>query len=144
MFDVTPVTTGRPFDCGPACMKMMLDYYKIDVELKTLIAECNTKMSGCSLKKLSEVGRAHGIDPVNFSMDADELFRQDRPAIIWWQYSHYVVFAGMNDKDEPVICNPNRGRYAIDKGTFRAMYTGTTPGMGIALFNGEPHDLPEE
>ena len=29
VFDVTPITTDRPFDCGPASLKMLLAYYCI-------------------------------------------------------------------------------------------------------------------
>ena len=37
-----------------------------------------------------------------------------------------------------MIINPDRGRYAIDAGTFKSLYS------EVALFNGEPETLPDE
>ena len=142
MFDVNPVTTERPFWCGPACLKMLLEFYGIEADLAALAKECKTGMSGCSMAMLSRVGKAHGLQELKaWQMDAEELIRQDRPAIIWWRYNHYVVFCGRNENGDVVICNPARGRYPIDPGSFAAMYTGLQQGTGAALFNGEPHDL---
>jgi ABC-type bacteriocin/lantibiotic exporter with double-glycine peptidase domain len=68
-------------------------------------------------------------------MDAEDCLKQDRPAILWWRYQHFVVFCGLNDKDEPVICNPSSGRYAISRETFERAFS------EIALFNGKPDEV---
>jgi ABC-type bacteriocin/lantibiotic exporter with double-glycine peptidase domain len=82
------------------------------------------------------VGKAHGLDAMSaWQMDADALMRNDRPAIAWWRYNHFVIFCGLNDKGEPMICNPMRGLYPIDAGTFRALFS------GVALCNGHPIDI---
>lgn len=73
-----------------------------------------------------------------FRMDADELRRQDRPGIIWWSYTHWVVMCGMDDKGNVVIANPNIGRFGIDVESFSKLYT------GVCLTNGTPEDLPED
>ena len=135
MYDVTPVTSRKQVDCGPTCMKMLLSYYKQEVDLNTLIRECNTRIIGCSGKDLMRVGNAHGLDMKCFQMDAPELMRQDRPAIIWWKYCHWCVFCGLDETGQVVICNPDRGRYRMSPGNFASMYT------KIALFNGEAHGL---
>ena len=137
MFDVLPVTSSNPTDCGATCMKMLLAYYGEDVPLDELIRECNTRIIGCTAKDLLRVGRAHGLDMKAFKMDAEELVRQDRPSIIWWKYSHFVVLCGQDDEGKVVICNPDLGRYRMSFATFASFFT------EICLFNGEPHDLPE-
>ena len=144
MFDVTPYTTGRPYDCGPACLVMMLQYYGQPADFDELRKACDTRMSGCSMTTLRKVGAANGLPDLKaWSMDAEEIMRQDRPAILWWKYNHYVVFCGLNDAGDVVICNPSRGRYAIDPGSFAALITGINPLQGVALFNGDPEDMPE-
>ena len=135
MFDVTPVTSARTTDCGQTCLKMLLDYYGHDVSLDTLIAECGESVAGVSGAVLMRVGRQHGLDPTAWQMSADELILQDRPAIIHWRYTHWCVFCGQNDNGDPVICNPDRGRYRIPKSDFARLYT------GVALFNGTPYIL---
>ena len=135
MFDVKPITSPYQVDCGPTCLKMLLDYYGTEVDLEQLIKECNTRMIGCSAKDLMRVGKAHGLDMICFKMDADEVARQDRPSSIWWKYGHWCVCCGQDENGQVVICNPDRGRYRMSLNLFTAFYT------GVALFNGEPHDI---
>lgn len=144
VFDVTPITTDRPFDCGPASLKMLLAYYGIEASLEELREECDTRLSGCSMATLARVGRAHGLkDLMLYGETAADLLKQDRPAVIWWMYNHFVVFCGRDEKGDVVICNPARGRYPIDVGTFVAKCCGTQLGQKVALCNGKPEDLPE-
>ena len=134
MYDVVPVTSPKATDCGPTCLKMLLAYYGEEVPLDQLIEECHTRLIGCTAKDVMAAGRLHGLDMRAYKMDADELMRQDRPAVIWWMYNHFVVFCGLDADGKVVICNPDRGRYRVSAGTFASFYT------RVALFNGEPHD----
>ena len=136
MYDVIPITSPMETDCGPTCLKMLLAYYGPDVALETLIDECHVTTIGCTGADVMRVGKAHGLDMVAYNMDADELIHQDRPGIIWWKKFHFCVFCGMNEAGQVVICNPDRGRYPIDAGTFKTLYS------GVAFFNGEPGFLP--
>lgn len=138
MFNVEPVTSSKPTDCGATCMKMLLAYYGDDVDLDVLINECKTGVTGCTAKDLRRVGNNHGLDMKAYSMDAEETMRQDRPSIVWWKYNHFCICCGMDDDGNVIICNPDRGRYRMSKGIFKSFYS------GVSLFNGEPTDLPEE
>lgn len=142
MYDVIPVTTSHHTACGPACLKMLLAWYGIEVDLDQLIEECGVKINGCTMKDLIRVGKAHGLDELAaWREEPEDVLQQDRPAIVWWRYAHYVVFAGLNERNEPVICNPAQGRYSIDAGTFKSMLSGLEPGTCVALCNGKPEDL---
>ena len=132
MYDVIPITSPKHVDCGPTCLKMLLAYYGIEVDLDTLIQECNVSITGCTGKDLKRVGDAHGLDVKAFKMAAEELVLQDRPSIVWWLYGHWCVCCGLDDNGQVVICNPDKGRYRMSKGLFKAFYS------GVALFNGEP------
>lgn len=134
MYDVKPVTCGHATACGPTSLKMLLDYYGVDVPLETLIDECQIGVAGCNATTLLRVGRDHGLDMTSWKMTAADMIRQDRPAILWWRYTHFVVFCGLNDKDEPVICNPSSGRFPIARATFEEAFS------GVALCNGTPED----
>lgn len=107
-----------------------------DVDLDQLIEECNTKITGCTAKELVDAGRLHELNLKAYKTDLDGILSADRPAIIWWKYSHWCVYCGLNDEGKVVICNPDRGRYSMSKGIFKMFYT------DVALFNGEPQDLP--
>lgn len=142
MFDIEPVTTNHHTACGPACLKMLLAFYGIEVDLDTLISECGVRVNGCTANDLLRVGRAHGLEDFGaWSENPEDVLKQDRPAILWWTYGHFVVYAGLNDDGEPVLCNPSRGRYAIDRGTFAVKCAGQTPGTVVALCVGRPEDM---
>lgn len=137
MYDVSPITSRKRSDCGSTCLQMLLAFYGVDVELDTLSEECNVNYMGCTAKDINVAGRKHGLDMRAWKMCGDELIRQDRPAIVWWRYNHFCVFCGVDDDGKVVICNPDKGRYRLSPGTFKSFY------CEIALFNGEPEDLPE-
>lgn len=135
MFDILPVISPIQIDCGPTCMKMLLAYYGQDVPLEQLIRECNTGLAGCTMKDLKNCGNSHGLDMRPYRMDAEEVVRQDRPSICWWKYSHFIVCCGLDEDGKVVICDPDKGRYRMQLGTFKSFYT------EAAIFNGEPQDL---
>ena len=137
MYDVELVTQKNERECGPACLKMLLGYYGVDVPLEELSEECGTRMIGCTAKDMLRVGSAHGLDMLAYSMEAAELIRQDRPGIVWWKYTHFVVFCGQDEHGNVVIANPGLGRFPIDAESFSKLYT------GVSLWNGEPQTLPE-
>ena len=136
MYDITPVTSTKSVVCGPASLKMLLSYYDTDVELDTLISECGVTISGCSAKDMIRVGNAHGMNMLAYNEDAEDALNADRPSIVWWKYSHFVVCCGKDENGEAVVCDPTRGRYHLSVGTFKSFYS------GVSLYNGEPQDLP--
>ena len=137
MFNVMPITSLKPTDCGATCLQMLLKYYDIEVPLENLIKDCRTSITGCSAKDILVAGRKYGLDMKAFKMDVDELLRQDRPSICWWKFKHFVILCGTDEEGKVVICNPDKGRYRMSKGTFKSFFT------DVCLFNGEPEDLPE-
>lgn len=135
MFDIVPVTSPRPTDCGATCLKMLLSYYGIEADLDELVKACNTRVIGCTGKDLCRAGRERGLDMKAWKSDAADVLISDRPAIIWWMYNHWVVYGGIDDYGRVVIYNPDKGRYRISPGTFASFYT------GVAISNGMPEDL---
>ena len=135
MYDITPITSDRPTDCGATCLKMLLDYYGIEVDLDQLVKDCNTRLIGCTALDVIKAGQKHGIEMHAYKTDLDGMLSVDRPAIIWWKKCHWCVFCGIDDEGRIVICNPDRGRYRMSKSLFRSWYS------GVALFNGVPEDI---
>lgn len=138
MFDIRPITSPRPLDCGATSLKMLLAYYGKEVSLETLTVECKTRLVGCSMLDIKRAANTHGLGATVWKMDAEEVVRQDRPSIVWWRDNHFCVCCGRDADGKVVICNPDKGRYRMSEGTFKSFYS------GVALFSGEPEDLPEE
>ena len=135
MYDITPITSDKATDCGATCLKMLLDYYGIDVSLDQLIKECNTRLIGCTAADVLRAGRLRGVEMHAYKTDLDGILKVDRPAIIWWKRKHFCVLCGVDEGGNIVIINPDRGRYRMSKSLFNCWYS------GIALFIGEPVDI---
>lgn len=135
MYDVIPMTSPKTLDCGPTCLRMLLNYYGVDVPLETLNEECGLNITGCSMADLVRVGNAHGLEMLAYQTNLDGVIKADRPSICWWKYDHFVICCGLDDDGKVVICNPDRGRYRMSQGFFKAFYS------GAACFNGEPQDI---
>lgn len=135
MYDVKPITSLKPTDCGATCLKMLLDYYGTEVDLDQLIKECHTGITGCTGKDVMVAGKLHSLDMHAYQTDVDGVIFADRPAIIWWKKKHFCVLCGTDDAGNIVICNPDRGRYRMSKGLFASWYS------GVAIFNGVPEDV---
>lgn len=140
MFDVIPITSPKINDCGATCLQMLLAYYGIDVDLDTLIRDCNTGISGCTMKDIAVAARKHGMpDAKCYMADVAGAVDVDRPGVVWWKYRHFCVSCGRADDGQIVICNPDRGRYRMSEGVFKSFYS------GYVLFNGIPEDvIPED
>lgn len=138
MYDVKQVFARGYSDCGATCMRMLLMYYGINADGKALYKQCNTNPpTGCTFADMLRCGRKYGLDMKAYRMDADELIRQDRPSIVWWNHNHAVVCCGM-DGDRVVICDPSGGRYRLTPYLLERFYS------GICIFNGIPEDLPDD
>lgn len=135
MYDITPITSEHPTDCGATCLKMLLNYYGIDVTLDQLIKECNTRLIGCTAADVLRAGRLHGVEMHAYKTDLDGILKVDRPAIIWWKRKHFCVLCGVDEGGNIVIINPDRGRYRMSKSLFNCWYS------GVAIFIGEPVDI---
>ena len=135
MYDITPITSEHPQDCGATYLKMLLSYYNVDVPLDQLVKECNTRLIGCTAADVLRAGRLHGQEMHAYKTDLDGILKVDRPAIIWWKRKHFCVLCGVDEGGNIVIINPDRGRYRMSKSLFKCWYS------GIALFIGEPVDV---
>ena len=133
-YDIEPITSPKPNDCGPTCLKMLLAYYGKDVPLDTLVEECSCTIIGVTAKELLRVGRLHGLDLKAYQTDVDGVADADRPSIVWWKRRHFVVCCGTDEAGQVVVCDPDKGRYRMSKGIFRMFYSKT------AIFAGEPAD----
>ena len=135
MYDITPITSEHPTDCGATCLKMLLSYYNVDVPLDQLVKECNTRLIGCTAADVLRAGRLHGQEMHAYKTDLDGILKVDRPAIVWWKRKHFCVLCGVDEGGNIVIINPDRGRYRMSKSLFGAWYS------GVAIFSGEPVDI---
>ena len=111
-------------ECGAASLGMILAYYGRWLPLEQLRKDCGVSRDGCSARQLLEVGRSYGMEAQGFKAEIDDL-PDLAPAIIHWNFDHFVVFDGMRG-NTVYLNDPARGRTKVSREELDRSFTGVT------------------
>ena len=80
-------------DCGPACLKMIAEYYGQEYAIDFLRDRCHITKVGVSLLGISEAAESIGLHSIGAKLDLEQLKEIVRqvPIILHWQENHFVV-----------------------------------------------------
>ncbi len=117
-------------ECGAAALSMLLAYYGKWMSLEQLRTDCGVSRDGSNARNMVLAARKYGLEAHGWHADIDDLPAL-APAIIHWNYNHFVVFKGF-DRGLAFINDPSMGSMAVSMKDFRRSYTGVaitaTPG----------------
>ena len=109
-------------ECGAASLGMVLAYYKKWLPLEQLRKDCGVSRDGCSAKQLLLAGRSYGMEANAYKLDEDEL-QGMAPAIIHWNFNHYVVYKGKKGNYH-YVNDPGKGKVKVTQEEFDKAFTG--------------------
>ncbi|WP_455668334.1 NHLP family bacteriocin export ABC transporter peptidase/permease/ATPase subunit [Phocaeicola sp.] len=109
-------------ECGAASLGMILAYHGKWLPLEQLRKDCGVSRDGCSARQLMRVGRDYGLEVQGFRAEAADL-PPLAPAIIHWNFNHFLVFNGFRGK-KAYLNDPARGRVAVSREEFDKSFTG--------------------
>lgn len=111
-------------ECGAASLAMVLATYGKYVPLEQVREACGVSRDG---SKASSIGRAairYGMDVHVYKYSVASVQRKASfPAIIHWNFNHFVVLRGF-EKGHALINDPARGRVRVSAEEFERSYTG--------------------
>jgi ATP-binding cassette, subfamily B, bacterial len=85
-------------DCGPACLKMIAGFYKINLSLDTLRKKCYITREGVSFLGLSEAADSIGFRTLGVKIPFEKLEENvPLPCIVHWRQKHFVVVYKIKD-----------------------------------------------
>jgi ABC-type bacteriocin/lantibiotic exporter with double-glycine peptidase domain len=116
---VRQVTQG---DCGAACLAMVLGYHGRHVgleELRTIARDRNA----VSARTLLEAASHHGLRGRGVKVELEDLGLLTAPAILHWEFNHYVVFEGATEREVRIV-DPAAGPRRVSMDLFRRSFTG--------------------
>ena len=67
--------------------------------------------------------REHGLEATGWRQDLDDLPNLPLPAILFWEFQHFVVLEGIG-KGRYFLNDPRRGRRVVDEDAFDRGFTG--------------------
>ena len=110
-------------ECGAASLTMILAHYGKWLPLEEVRAACGVSRDGSSAKMILQAARNYGLDAKGFRMSPEAL-EGKQPAIIHWNFEHFVVFRGFDRKGRACINDPGIGPVKWPMKEFRKHYTG--------------------
>ncbi|MEV7982845.1 NHLP family bacteriocin export ABC transporter peptidase/permease/ATPase subunit [Streptomyces sp. NPDC086519] len=125
-------------ECGAASLSMVLGHYGRHVPLEELRIACGVSRDGSRASNLLKAARSYGLTAKGMQMDLAALADVQGPAILFWEFNHYVVYDGMGrrlGRRGVYINDPAKGRRFVPMEEFDGSFTGVVlvlePGDGF-------------
>ena len=110
-------------ECGAASLTMIMAHYGKWLPLEQVRAACGVSRDGSSAKSILRAARNYGLEAKGFRMSAEALDGK-QPAIIHWNFEHFVVFRGFDRKGRACLNDPGVGPVKWPMEEFRKHFTG--------------------
>ena len=121
-------------ECGAATLSMVLGYYGKYLPLEQLRYDCDVTRDGSKASNILKAARKHGLKAKGYRRDPEELLEMSLPAIIHWNFNHFVVLEGIDLKKDKVFLNdPAIGHRVVSYEAFDEAFTGV-----VLTFEPEP------
>jgi ATP-binding cassette subfamily B protein len=106
------------FDCGPACLKMICQFYKKNFSIEHIRYLCKITPDGVSGSNLINAAEELGFHSIPASINFDVLSKEaPLPCIAFWRDRHYIIIHEVKN-DKIYAVDPNYGNIAYEKNEF--------------------------
>jgi NHLM bacteriocin system ABC transporter peptidase/ATP-binding protein len=111
-------------ECGAACLGMVLGYHGLYVPLEQLREECCVSRDGSKASKILDAGRRFAMTAAGYQRELEELRSLPLPAILHWNFNHFVVLEGFDAQGGAYLNDPAMGRRKVTAGELSSSFTG--------------------
>lgn len=110
-------------ECGAASLAMVMGYYGCFMPLEQMRIETGVSRDGCNARNILRAARKFGFTCKGYSKSVEDLGHIKTPAIIHWNFNHFVVFEGFKG-GHAYINDPAMGRRKLTMEDLEDSFTG--------------------
>lgn len=111
-------------ECGAASLAMVLAYHGRYVPLEELRVSCGVSRDGSNAFNLARAARQYGLEAKAYKRELDKLRTSHFPAIIFWNFNHFIVVDGVDDHGGFRVNDPAIGRRTVTNEEMDTSFTG--------------------
>lgn len=123
-----------PHECGAACLAMVLSYFGRETTLSECRRHVRSGRDGLTARAIAQGARDLGLRVRALSLQPDALAQVQAPAILHWNFEHFLVLERWTPRFVDVV-DPALGRRRLTAEEFNAGFTGVIllmePGAGF-------------
>ncbi|MBA2678309.1 MAG: peptidase domain-containing ABC transporter, partial [Ktedonobacteraceae bacterium] len=110
-------------ECGAACLAMLLSYYGRQTTISEIREQCGVGRDGLTALSIVKAARTYGMRVRALSLQDNDFRFVPLPAIIHWEFNHFVVVERWSPKQVEII-DPAVGRRRLTAAAFDESFTG--------------------
>ncbi|HET8839888.1 MAG TPA: ABC transporter transmembrane domain-containing protein [Ktedonobacteraceae bacterium] len=110
-------------ECGAACLAMILSYYGRATSVSEVRDRCHVGRDGLSALDIVKAARNYNLRVRAVTVREDTLKRVTLPAIIHWEFNHFMIVERYSEKWVDVV-DPALGRRRLSHEDFLNGFTG--------------------
>lgn len=110
-------------ECGAASLAMVLSYYGRNTKVDETREYCDVGRDGLTARTIAQAAGIFGLRAKGYSLSLTDLKQVRLPAIVHWNFNHFVVLEKYSPK-RVTIADPATGRRRITTKEFEKSFTG--------------------
>ena len=128
-------------ECGAACLGIVLAHFGRWEPIEALRDACGVGRDGSSAADIVNAGKRYDLKISGWRKQVGELHDVRLPAILFWEFNHFLVLEGLG-RGRYYLNDPANGRRTVDEETFGQAFTGIVltaePGPGFRTGGSPP------